>query len=57
VEIWRTQNIYWNAVGEIYPDVWRKAEAGDAAARTWVDVFTSVGDKLAVQLNGRAATE
>jgi alpha-amylase/alpha-mannosidase (GH57 family) len=46
VDLWRVQNIYFQVGQEAYPQFRGGAEKGEEPAKTWVDRFTSLGDKL-----------
>jgi alpha-amylase/alpha-mannosidase (GH57 family) len=46
VDMWRVQNIYFQAGQEAYPQFRGGAEKGEEPAKTWMDRFTSLGDKL-----------
>jgi hypothetical protein len=44
--LWRTQNIYWQMLQTEYPEVARRAAAGDEDGRPWVERFRALGDRL-----------
>ncbi len=46
LNLWKVQNAYWAMLQQVLPDFRRRAEAGDAAARTWVDQFLDLGQQL-----------
>ncbi|MTI82482.1 MAG: DUF3536 domain-containing protein [Firmicutes bacterium] len=46
VDMWKVQNIYYRLLHEKFPEVTDKARQGNEEARTWVDCFCSLGDKL-----------
>jgi hypothetical protein len=43
------QNIYYRLAQNVYPEVQKKAGQGDVQARTWLEHFTTLGEKLRVQ--------
>ena len=49
VDIWSIQNRYYRLLNEVYPNVCRQME-GDRAVQEWIDVFESLGKKLAVKV-------
>ncbi|GBD39395.1 hypothetical protein HRbin37_01674 [bacterium HR37] len=46
VNLWKPQNIYYEILQTTYPEVKKKADQGDENAMSWVECFTSLGDKL-----------
>jgi alpha-amylase/alpha-mannosidase (GH57 family) len=46
VNLWEVQNIYAQNMNGIYGERRTRAEQGDEAARTWVEHFNAVADKL-----------
>ncbi len=48
VDIRQVQNIYYTMLQTAYPEWRRLADQGDETARYWVDLFQSLGQKLAV---------
>jgi alpha-amylase/alpha-mannosidase (GH57 family) len=49
VNLWKVQNIYYRLAQNVYPEVQKKAGQGDVQARTWLEHFTTLGEKLRVQ--------
>jgi alpha-amylase/alpha-mannosidase (GH57 family) len=50
INLWRTQNVYYDILQRIYPDVKRSVENGDGARREWVEHFEALGRKLGIAL-------
>ncbi|HRI64084.1 MAG TPA: DUF3536 domain-containing protein [Polyangium sp.] len=50
LDLWRTQNLFYGAQHAIYPEVHRRAEAGDAGAKTLRAAFRGLADRLRVRL-------
>jgi alpha-amylase/alpha-mannosidase (GH57 family) len=48
VNLWKTQNVFYELLKSVYPTVYERAEDGDDAARRWVDTFTRLGERLGV---------
>ncbi|MEW6423262.1 MAG: DUF3536 domain-containing protein [Bacillota bacterium] len=46
VDLWKVQNVYYGLLQAVYPEFSKKAGQGDEEARTWVDRFNALGDKL-----------
>ena len=52
VNIWRTQNIYYQMLQKIYPERRERAIQGDSTpAREWVEHFVALGQNLAVKVD------
>lgn len=49
VDLWKTQNIYYKMLQEIYPEMKRRAERGDEKAEAWLARFNTLGDHLRVR--------
>lgn len=50
VDLWRPQNRCYELRQTTYPRLKEKAEAGDARAGEWVELFRDLGEKLAVRV-------
>ena len=50
VNTWRVQNVFFEMVQTVYPEVKRRAEQGDAQAQKWVGSFVALGEKLSVMV-------
>ncbi len=50
VDLWQPQNIYCRLLENIYPELVAKAQAEDEAARSWIEHFISLGEKLGIQV-------
>jgi hypothetical protein len=50
VNLWRTQNNYYQMLQRTYPGQLQKATQGDAAAREWVNHFAALGRNLSVKV-------
>ena len=48
VNLWKSQNVFYELLNTVYPAVRERAEAGDEEARRWAELFTALGDQLAV---------
>ncbi len=50
VNLWHAQNLYYDMLGNIYPDYRAKADGGDEEAGAWVTKFLELGDRLKVKV-------
>ncbi len=50
VNVWRTQNNYYQMLQKVYPERLQKAMQGDGAAREWVEHFVALGRNLSVKV-------
>jgi hypothetical protein len=50
VDLWKVQNIYWETMQSLYPEVAARAQLDGDEARAWVEHFTSIGEKLGVSM-------
>jgi alpha-amylase/alpha-mannosidase (GH57 family) len=50
VVFWKTQNIYWQMLQEVYPKFRFLSGQGDEDAGEWVRLFSALGEKLSVRL-------
>jgi hypothetical protein len=50
VDLWRTQNLFYEAMAQAFPARARRAEAGDAAAEDWLRCCRTLAEKLAVRV-------
>ncbi len=50
VTFWKTQNLYWEMLQEVYPKFRSLAGQGDDNAGEWVRLFSALGEKLSVRL-------
>jgi len=57
VNIWRTQNNYYEMLQKVFPEQVKKAEQGDTTARQWVDHFVGLGRNLAMKVDQPAMPE
>jgi alpha-amylase/alpha-mannosidase (GH57 family) len=57
VNVWRTQNNYYQMLQKIYPAWLEKALADDSIAREWVEQFVELGMKLSVKVELPAMRE
>ena len=46
VNNWQLQNVYYKIMKTAYGDFLSKANAGDADAKQWIDIFKHVGEML-----------
>ena len=51
INLWAVQNLYYDAVQDIYPDVRARAEQGEEDARNWVEQFRALGATLRVRVD------
>ena len=54
VNVWRSQNYYYQMLQKIYPAWLEKALAGDSMAREWVYHFVALGQNLSVKVDSPA---
>jgi alpha-amylase/alpha-mannosidase (GH57 family) len=50
ITLWRVQNMFYNLMLTVYPEVRRIAQAGDEEALAWVELFRDLGDQLRVRV-------
>jgi alpha-amylase/alpha-mannosidase (GH57 family) len=50
VNTWKVQNIYFEILMTLYPYVISRCEKGDKKAKEWVSLFTSLGEKLSIEV-------
>ncbi len=50
VDLWRTQNAYYEVLQTVYDEFQDKAEHGDEAAKMWMGHFIALGEKLSVRV-------
>jgi alpha-amylase/alpha-mannosidase (GH57 family) len=50
VTFWKTQNLYWEMLQEVFPGFRSRAVQGDEDAGEWVRIFSALGEKLSVAL-------
>jgi alpha-amylase/alpha-mannosidase (GH57 family) len=48
VNLWKSQNVFYDLLKTVYPSMAERAEAGDETAQRWVELFTGVGELLSV---------
>jgi hypothetical protein len=51
VNLWKTQNVFYEMLHSIYPAFRERADDGDESAHRWVQLFRELGDKLSVAVN------
>jgi alpha-amylase/alpha-mannosidase (GH57 family) len=51
VDLWKPQNVYFEMARSVYPEFRKKAEAGEEAAKSWVELFTRFGEKLSCRFS------
>ena len=49
VDLWRVQNFYHRLLHTIYSDFLAEARQGDKASSHWLDIFTTLGQKLSIR--------
>jgi alpha-amylase/alpha-mannosidase (GH57 family) len=57
VNIWRTQNNYYEILKQVYPQWAAKAAHGDQTALEWIDHFIALGKNLSVKVEQPAARD
>ena len=50
VNLWKVQNVFYDLLQSIYPELREKANKGDEKARKWVGHFRALGEKLSVRV-------
>ena len=50
VNVWRVQNIFYEILQAVYPELKEKAQQGDEKAREWVNLSRIIGEKLWVRV-------
>jgi alpha-amylase/alpha-mannosidase (GH57 family) len=48
VNLWKTQNVFYDLLKTVYPSVQERANGGDEAAARWIKLFTSLGERLSI---------
>ena len=46
LNLWKVQDIYWDLLQKVAPEFRQRAQAGDAAARDWINQFAELGERL-----------
>ncbi|MGH9538489.1 MAG: hypothetical protein ACRD3H_11220, partial [Terriglobales bacterium] len=55
VRLWEAQNTYYSMMQDYAGQVSERAERGDTEARTWLEGFAKLGEKLKVRFQVSAA--
>lgn len=50
VQLWKTQNIYYEMLNSVYPEQRRQSELGQEEARAWMKQFLALGEKLSFKV-------
>ena len=50
IDLWRVQNLYHKLLKSSYPEFQNRAQQGDEAAREWLGLFVSLGQKLSIRV-------
>jgi alpha-amylase/alpha-mannosidase (GH57 family) len=50
VDLWKAQNTFYEMIRHTYPEIQRRADAGDAVAAEWVRLAGIAGEQLAVAI-------
>jgi alpha-amylase/alpha-mannosidase (GH57 family) len=50
LKLWKLQNVFYDLLQRVYPDVLDKADQGDTEAQTWVDHFVALGNTLLIKV-------
>jgi alpha-amylase/alpha-mannosidase (GH57 family) len=48
VDLWKTQNVFYDLLNTVYDTVRERADAGDESAARWIRLFTALGEQLSV---------
>ncbi len=48
VDIWHPQNVYFELLKTLWPELLQQYQGGEANSEEWLDVFVALGDKLRV---------
>jgi alpha-amylase/alpha-mannosidase (GH57 family) len=46
LNLWRVQDVYWAMLQKVAPQFQQQAQAGDNAARDWLNQFAALGERL-----------
>ncbi len=49
VDLWKIQNLYYELMEGVYPEIHRRKEQADEAAKAWSDCFKALGRRLGVK--------
>ncbi|MFB0557444.1 MAG: DUF3536 domain-containing protein, partial [Dehalococcoidia bacterium] len=50
VDLWKVQNLYHEMIESAYPEFQKRAQHGDEAAKEWLDLFVSLGQRLSMRV-------
>jgi alpha-amylase/alpha-mannosidase (GH57 family) len=48
VNLWKTQNVFYELLNTVFPTMRERARHGDAEATRWVELFSDIGARLSV---------
>ncbi|HSJ09675.1 MAG TPA: DUF3536 domain-containing protein, partial [Longimicrobiales bacterium] len=48
VNLWKTQNVFYELLQTLHEPARQRADAGDAEARRWLELFADIGERLSV---------
>jgi alpha-amylase/alpha-mannosidase (GH57 family) len=48
VNLWKTQNVFYDLSRNVYPSMLSRSGEGDDPAKRWIQVFAALGDQLSV---------
>ncbi len=51
INLWAVQNLFYDAVQDVFPQVRARAEQGDEGAGNWVEQFRALGETLRVRVD------
>jgi alpha-amylase/alpha-mannosidase (GH57 family) len=51
VSVWHPQNNYYALLQRVFPEMMKRAQAGNDEARQWIEHFTSLGKHVAVRVD------
>jgi hypothetical protein len=46
LNLWKVQNTYWEMIQKVFPQFRDRASSGDETAKTWLNNFIQLGDRL-----------
>jgi alpha-amylase/alpha-mannosidase (GH57 family) len=48
VNLWKTQNVFYELLNSVYPTLLEQAASGDTDAARWAELFAALGERLSV---------
>ena len=50
VNLWKVQNVFYDLLKTVFPELRKRAYQDDSKARKWIDLFSVLGEKLSVRV-------